>query len=355
LSTRARKKITSFSKGLSEILAGAAEPVMRYATIYLMIATGIPFLRVEAIYWACIAIVIVAPEFVLLGALAIGENAYKAGSRAWAKVLFVVCALLAIIMIATFVDIFIIPFDAMAIKILNFCRCLVAVGFSFTLNKLEAEADREAPTIDTLDGLKASLLAQIRAEMPAPQQIDVTALAQQIITEVQASIPNAHPSIDYHQLAATVAPMIEAGLTSTLHSELKATLASVSHPQVVASEPPEKATREEQKTTSNAGSRATRKLVSEPPRATAEASEKGAPEERLEAAYQDLVDSGKEPTGRALAGLAKVGRARAGEWLEARARATHKAGSQSHSSGVQSHQDTDELLASILDGKPDAA
>ncbi|MBO0783914.1 MAG: hypothetical protein J2P37_34335, partial [Ktedonobacteraceae bacterium] len=50
LSTRARKKITSFSKGLSEILAGAAEPVMRYATIYLMIATGIPFLRVEAIY-----------------------------------------------------------------------------------------------------------------------------------------------------------------------------------------------------------------------------------------------------------------------------------------------------------------
>ncbi|MBO0779002.1 MAG: hypothetical protein J2P37_09275 [Ktedonobacteraceae bacterium] len=142
--------------------------------------------------------------------------------------------------------------------------------------------------------------------------------------------------------------MIEAGLKSTLHSEMKATLASVSSPPFVASEPPEKATQKEQKATSNAGSRATRKLVSEPPRATTEASDKGTPEARLEAAYLELLEHGKEPTGRALAGLAKVGRARAGEWLEARARATHRAGS-------QSHQDTDELLASILDGKPDAA
>lgn len=138
-STRARKRITAFSKGLSEVLAGIAEPGMRYATIYMALATGIPAINYGPLFSFCEGIVIALPEFVLIGAFGIAENAYREGKKVWAIALFIVCFLLAGIVLLTFIDIFIVQFPEFYLKLLNFGRCIIAVSFSIILGKLEDE------------------------------------------------------------------------------------------------------------------------------------------------------------------------------------------------------------------------
>src|SRR5438874_2488257 len=90
-STRARKRITAISKGVSEVLAGIAEPGMRYATIYMALATGLPAINYGPLFAFCEGLVIALPEFVLIGAFGIAENAYKEGKKPWAIALFAVC------------------------------------------------------------------------------------------------------------------------------------------------------------------------------------------------------------------------------------------------------------------------
>jgi hypothetical protein len=142
--TIARRKISSFSKGLSEILAGAGEPLMRYAAIYLALATGVSVIKWMPLYNFAQGLVIATPEFVLLGALSVAEIACESDrDRKWGRLLYWICALLALIMIATFVDIFIYQFPDVAIKGLNFARCLVAVGFSVVLGKLEDDEQEQ--------------------------------------------------------------------------------------------------------------------------------------------------------------------------------------------------------------------
>src|SRR5437667_8568632 len=136
--------ITTAFKGVGEVLARLAEPLMRYATVYLALATALPIIHYEPVYNACIGIVVSTPEFVLIGALAIAENAVKSDNKRWGKALFWVCGLLAAIMIATFIDIFIWSFPDIALRILNFSRCLTAVGFSIVLSKL-AEVQKDEP------------------------------------------------------------------------------------------------------------------------------------------------------------------------------------------------------------------
>jgi hypothetical protein len=145
-STRVRKHITAVSKGVSEILAALSEPFMRYSTIYLALATSIPVVKWMPLYTLCQGIVIAAPEFVLLGALSIAEQACKGSQKTWGVLLYMVSILLACIMIATFVDIFIVTFSPLAVQCLNFARCLVAVGFSVVLGKLEKGDDEDAGT-----------------------------------------------------------------------------------------------------------------------------------------------------------------------------------------------------------------
>src|SRR5690348_12693831 len=82
-STTVRKQITAVSKGLSEILAALSEPFMRYSTIYLALATSIPVVKWLPLYTLCQGIVIAAPEFVLLGALSIAEQACKGSQKTW--------------------------------------------------------------------------------------------------------------------------------------------------------------------------------------------------------------------------------------------------------------------------------
>jgi hypothetical protein len=169
--TRARRRITIISKGAGEIFAALAEPLMRYATIYLALATSIPALNWGPLYATALGIVIIAPEFVLLGALSIAEQAIKSGQTKWGRALYVVSFLLAGIMVATFVDIFIYTFPDLALKALNFARCLIAVSFSLVLGKLDKESDEPdvvravQPTPDeinrALDQLKTDLSKQI--------------------------------------------------------------------------------------------------------------------------------------------------------------------------------------------------
>ena len=142
-STKARKKITAVSKGLSEVLAGIAEPGMRYATIYMALATGLPAINYGPLFAFCEGLVIALPEFVLIGAFGIAENAYKEGKKFWGGALFAACIALAAIVVLTLIDIFVVKFPDVDIKYLNFGRCLVAVSFSVILGKLDDNKEDE--------------------------------------------------------------------------------------------------------------------------------------------------------------------------------------------------------------------
>lgn len=203
--------ITTIFKGIGEILARLSEPLMRYSTVYLALATALPLIRYAPIYNACIGIVVSTPEFVLIGALAIAENAVKAGNKKWGVVLFLVCALLAVIMIATLVDIFIYPFPDIALKILNFSRCLTAVGFSIVLSKL-AEVQEEGPVnvqsgsnlapieqqVNALTEQMNQLVSQVQ-QMFNVQRQEVQSLIQSFVAEQRV---NTEPSLNFDVLTS---------------------------------------------------------------------------------------------------------------------------------------------------------
>lgn len=200
------KNITAISKGISEIIARLAEPLMRYSTIYLALATGLSFLMWAPVYQACQGIVIATPEFVLLGAFTVAENAIHEGRKKWGSILFAVCILLAAIMIATFVSIFIVKFDEPSIKILNFSRCLVAFGFSIALNKLEQEQEPistaiSQPPVDKNEPIDYAKLATEVATLLAPRIAEMRA-------EIIALIPEKPQSIDVAELASQVASLL---------------------------------------------------------------------------------------------------------------------------------------------------
>ena len=170
---RWRLWITDKSKGVNELLAALGEPLMRYATIYLALATGITYIKWLPAYTACQGIVISVPEFVILGALGVAEGACKEEhNKKWGIMLYGICALLAAIMIATFVDIFIYQFPDIAIKSLNFSRCIVAVGFSIVLGKLDQDPQHD----------QATQPAQSSPVPAAPPAIDLTPIHQALET-----------------------------------------------------------------------------------------------------------------------------------------------------------------------------
>jgi hypothetical protein len=197
--TRARRRITIISKGAGEIFAALAEPLMRYATIYLALATSIPALNWGPLYATALGVVIIAPEFVLLGALSIAEQAIKSGQTKWGRALYVVSFLLAAIMVATFVDIFIYTFPDLALKCLNFARCLIAVSFSLVLGKLDKESDEPdvmrvaPPTPDEIgqafDRLKVDLSKQIEEGL---QQIRVEVQTHHHVIEEDTTATQGH-------------------------------------------------------------------------------------------------------------------------------------------------------------------
>ncbi len=188
---RARIWITDKSRGVNEVLAAAGEPLMRYATIYLALATGISYIKYMPLYTACQGIVISVPEFVILGALGVAETSCKEEhSRKWGIMLYGICALLALIMVATFVDIFIYQFPDIAIKSLNFSRCIVAVGFSIVLGKLDQDKGDE------------------QGQQPQP---------------VQPAAPPSEPAIDIEQIASAIEQKISetlAGKLTNLETQL---------------------------------------------------------------------------------------------------------------------------------------
>jgi hypothetical protein len=265
-STDAREKITQVSKGISEILAGLAEPLMRYSTIYLALATSIPVIYTATAYNIAEGIVIAAPEFVLLGAFTIAEDAIKRGQKKWGAILFTICLFLAAIMIATFVDIFIVSFSELAIHILNFARCLTALGFSVALGKLQqTPSDNEKKSTDAADDDSQTAPVEPEPEVRNPKP------------EIRKPEPEPQTPAPENQTARAIA---------TIQSH---------HPEPV-TESTHKDTRNQ--------------------------------EERLEAAYQQLLQKGGRISGRGLAPLAHVNRATATKWLEVKTGATGD--SQSH-------------------------
>jgi len=143
-----------------------------YSTVYLALATSIKAIYYPPVYSLTEGIVIAAPEFVLLGALSIAENAIQAGQKKWGYILLCICLALAGGMIATFVDIFLVKFTDDALKYLNFARCLVAVGFSIALGKLEGETTmiEDYPSTGTTDPSMGTTTApeSTRATSTAP-------------------------------------------------------------------------------------------------------------------------------------------------------------------------------------------
>lgn len=203
--------ITTIFKGVGEILARLSEPLMRYSTVYLALATALPIIHYDPLYNGCIGIVVSTPEFVLVGALAIAENAVKSGNKKWGVILFLVCALLSIIMIATLVDIFIWSFPDIALKILNFSRCLTAVGFSIVLSKLGQVQEEEPLNVQSGSNLmqieqqvnqlseQMNLLVQQVQGMFNVQRQEVQSLVQSFVAEQRV---NTEPSLNFDVLAS---------------------------------------------------------------------------------------------------------------------------------------------------------
>jgi len=244
------KDITNFFKGIAELITRTAEPIMRYATVYLAIATALPALKLPALYDAGMTIVIASPEFVLVGALSIAEAGWKEGRKFWSIVLFCVCGSLAIIMITTFTEIFkITTMGDGGNNVLNFARCIVAAAFSVVLPKLDGVTSQNVPVqIPDLDQLltnqreqilseiaaslnafRAEIATQIDSRMVAPEPLDYSQVAQQmkptldqfyaeIFTRVDFQLGNFEtlmmaripPALDMAMLASHVAPLVSA-------------------------------------------------------------------------------------------------------------------------------------------------
>ena len=144
------KKISEHSRGLAEVLARAAEPAMRYSALYLVLqmAPLLSFLRYQPAIGAATTAVIAGPELALLGAINVAEDSIKAEDKAlkfWGWVLALICLLLAVIMVATFGDIFKVwTLDDQGLNFLSFARCIIAVSFGIVLGKLDqGEADED--------------------------------------------------------------------------------------------------------------------------------------------------------------------------------------------------------------------
>src|SRR5690242_8332881 len=141
------KKISAGSRGLAEVLTRLAEPAMRYSALYLALQMAPPlsFLRWAPAIGVATAVVIAGPEFALLGALNVMEDAIRAedGSlKFWGWILAFICLLLAGIMIVTFADIFkVITLQDGDLNTLSFARCLIAVFFGIVLGKLDQDDD----------------------------------------------------------------------------------------------------------------------------------------------------------------------------------------------------------------------
>jgi hypothetical protein len=227
----AGKDITTAFKGVAEIIARMAEPLMRYATIYLALATALPALRWEPLYNIAMVAVIASPEFVLIGALSIAEVGYKEGRKGWAIVLFMVCGLLTIIMTATFMEVFhIMAFGDYAHHVLNFSRCLVAVGFSVVLNKLDGGVSQDlsqnqpaqVPDFNKmLEDQKAEILSHLEQTL-ITFQTQIVAQIQPKIDHVQAQIQ----PVDYNQIADKMMPIISQ-VQATLQEEIEGKIAGI--------------------------------------------------------------------------------------------------------------------------------
>lgn len=162
-----RREVTNASAGLNEIMAGAGEPLMRFAALYLAIATGLPALNVAPVYSFCQSVLIVVPEFILLGAMDIAGEALKCEEqKLWGRLLYLVCFALAVVMFMTFVSIFVSTFSADQIKYLNFTRCLIAVAFSVLLAKLhKMETAQQQHHVD-----QAAMVEQLQQQHQGAQE-----------------------------------------------------------------------------------------------------------------------------------------------------------------------------------------
>jgi hypothetical protein len=202
--------ITTAFKGVAELLTRIAEPIMRYATVYLAIATALPALRYEPLYYVAMIIVIASPEFILVGALSIAEAGFKQGRKGWSVALFVVCGLLAIIMTATFMEVFkILIFNDYAHHILNFSRCMIAAGFSIVLPKLDGVSPANVQSIgsnlvqieqqvNALSDQMNLLIGQVQ-QMFNVQRQEVQSLVQSFVNEQRV---NTEPSLNLDELAS---------------------------------------------------------------------------------------------------------------------------------------------------------
>jgi hypothetical protein len=152
-------------------------------------------------------------------------------------------------------------------------------------------------------------------ELAETQQVNLVDLqVQRLFAEVQEVQECAEPEIDYQQLAVALAPLFQqrmeasvSAIKTTIIEEVRATLP-------VALEPPQMEVRATAQSHPKRGSRATRNVASEP-----ESRSNGEPEERLQAAYELLLQNSIRVSGRVLAKEAHVNRSFAQKWLSERA------------------------------------
>ncbi len=322
--------VTAFFTWLFMAASRLAEPLMSISAIYIILCAGIPTWKITGLYNTGEAIMIAAPEIILPGAFVLaGQASARQDKKAW--MLHSISWLFVGLTFLTLADLFIFHFSGNGLNIIMWARCAVGIGYSILLRVLthnqplhQTPALAPTPAMPDYQEIARHLKTMFPQPTPAPQ-IDYQEIARTITPLIAA------PQVDHQEIARHIAPMLEATFKATIVREIKATVAPIAGPPVSpqiearASScktlgPVIEATTEGHKSTK---ARTTKRDTGPLPKATIEsqsqdeATDTHSAEEKLEAAYQQLIAEGKRISGRALAPLARVNKNRAAQWLRA--------------------------------------
>lgn len=340
--------ITAFFTWLFMAASRLAEPLMSLSAIYIILCAGIPAWNVSRLYELSLAFMIAAPEVILPGAFVLAGQASERGDRkAWA--FHSVAWLFVCLTFVTLADLFIFHLGGVALNVLMWTRCAVGIGYSVLL--------------------RVMTYGQSPLHQPSPGHLAPALDYQNLAQHFQAlsAPPVPAPLIDYQAVAQAIAPLVMPrveAMRTTIREDIKATIAPLS---IGASEPvplsrsellplpplepvPVVAPSTKSQSHSDPLAPLEKEIESldlqhqrkqdelvlalcetsvttenhmklEPTRSATRAI---STQERLEAAYQELLQEGARLSGRALAERARSNCRTATAWLAARAGATHE-------------------------------
>lgn len=228
------------------------------------------------------------------------------------------------------------PTDATAWILLFLTILRITVGFVYlTVRQCQEWIDRAKtsevqtppalPAVD-VEELVSKAVEKLAGELASTQKqsLDLFRIEQQRLLGKVQDIENSVPSLDYEAIARAMMPQLRAtfqsqarAITEEVQGRVKAIIEEGQGQSRPLSEPVSQRQLESRASSqSQQGRPPTLTLLpASNPEAEARARANGAPEERLQAAYEVLVGDNRRISGRALAKLAHVSRDTASKWL----------------------------------------